>query len=49
MEDNYTKDKISLKEGERTVLGKINEILNKMSTGQLERVYKFVKYIYIHG
>lgn len=28
---------------------KINALLNKMSQAQLERIYNFVKYVYIHG
>lgn len=28
---------------------KIVDILNKLPDGALERVYRFIKYIYIHG
>ena len=28
---------------------RINALLNKLSDAQLKRIYKYIKYVYIHG
>lgn len=28
---------------------RINTLLNKLSDEQLKRIYKYIKYVYIHG
>nr|DAY70323.1 MAG TPA: hypothetical protein [Caudoviricetes sp.] len=37
------------KGGKPMIRKRINTLLNKLSDAQLKRIYKYIKYVYIHG